>query len=178
MQSNGLRSAICGGFASCFRTRPNRLPYRHIYPLSRATVCTAVAGYAPAALLAVAVLRPTPTTNCYAQPVISLRLSHCHSGALALQLPFSSPHNGLPISGFPLYDLTRGRRRSRFILVFGAAYDFIIDILLPSSHPQHGSYDLDTKARLSLPLPGIQADVRRSGSLLPCSRKPKTDRGP
>ena len=95
-----------------------------------------------------------------------------------MQLPFPPPRDGLPISGFPLYDLTRGRRRSRFILVFGAAYDSIIDILLPSSHPQYGSDDLDTKARLSLSLPGIQAAARRSGSLLPCSRKPMTDRGP
>lgn len=37
------------GICILLRTRPNRLPYRHICPLSRATVCTAVAGCSPAA---------------------------------------------------------------------------------------------------------------------------------
>lgn len=49
---------------------------------------------------------------------------------------------------------------------------------LPPSHMHLSSYDLDTKARISLLSPGIQADARRSGSLSLGSRKPVTDRGP
>lgn len=71
------------GICILLRTRSNRLSYRHMYPLSRATLCTAGSWLTSCGLLAVAVLRPTPTSNCYAQPLMSLRLSHRCSGALA-----------------------------------------------------------------------------------------------
>lgn len=61
------------GICILLRVPPNRLPYRHMSSPVPSYCVHCGSWLISCGFLAVAVLRPTPTTNCSAQPVISLR---------------------------------------------------------------------------------------------------------
>lgn len=75
-QSSRPRNTICGGFASCFAHRPIASLTGTCLPCPELVLRQLVDFLR---LLAVAVLRPTPTANCYAQPLTAFRLSHRRS---------------------------------------------------------------------------------------------------
>lgn len=131
-QSSRLRNTICGGFTSCFAHGPIACLTGTYLPCPELVLWQLVdfLRLARSGCATTNTNRQLLCATTHIIPLISPSLV-----ALGPRLLRLSMHEGPPIPGFPLNDLTRRRRRSCFILVLGPAYDFIIDILLPSSLP-------------------------------------------